>query len=343
MTHAENVLVTCGGRWVGMVLQLKAAMRGVPPLAGGQLFVADRAAITPAGQFADGAFQVPGIAEADYIDRLVAICQQNGVRVLVPLIDVDMVRLAPHTERFAEVGTHVVCPSPELVELCFDKDRFDRFAREEGIPVPRRFAASELAEAPYPLFSKLIQGFGSVGTGVCRSLEEARRALEQNPHRVFEEYVEAAELSVDCYLAAGNRCTVRVPRVRDRVVGGEAVQTHTVRHARAEATVTQVLDALGRRGLCGPLNVQVFDRDPALVFDVNPRLGSASLLANMATQGRFFRSLLAESCGLPVAGEPSDYEVGLHLQRFTGDLFHDGHQQRALVPGNWVSDPYSPV
>jgi carbamoyl-phosphate synthase large subunit len=326
-----------------MILQLKAAMREVPPLSGGQIYVADRAAMTPSGQFADRAFTVPSIAETDYVDRLVDICQRHGVRVLVPLIDVDMIRLAPHIERFAEVGTHLVCPSPELVEICFDKASFDQLARAEGIPVPRRFTPDELDKAPYPIFCKPPRGFGSIGTGVCRSAEEARRALQLNPQLLFEEYVQDTEISVDCYLAAGNRCTIRVQRIRDRVVGGEAVQTRTVRIPEVQAVVAQVVDSLGQRGLCGPLNIQVFATTRPPVFDVNPRLGSASVLSNIASHGRLLRSVLAESCGLPVTGDPDDYQEGLHLYRFLGDLFHDGSRQWALFPGEWVSDPYSPV
>ena len=47
------MLVTCGGKWVGMVLRLRRAMEAVPPLMGGELIVADKAALTPAGSFAD--------------------------------------------------------------------------------------------------------------------------------------------------------------------------------------------------------------------------------------------------------------------------------------------------
>ena len=49
-----NVLIPCGGRWVGLVLRMKRAMAEVPSLRTGRLLVADRNASNPAGFFADG-------------------------------------------------------------------------------------------------------------------------------------------------------------------------------------------------------------------------------------------------------------------------------------------------
>jgi len=90
---------------------------------------------------------------------------------------------------------------------------------------------------------------------------------------------------------------------------------------------------LARRGLRGPLNVQVFASQPPLVIEVNTRLGSASVLSNVATGGRFFAAVLAEACGLPVDGDPDDYREGLSLYRFLGDVFHDGDSVLDSVPG----------
>src|SRR5688500_8869256 len=65
----RNVLLTCGGHWVGLALQLKEAMGQVPALRDGRLLVADRARIVPAGCYADRAVQVPDISDPSYVDR----------------------------------------------------------------------------------------------------------------------------------------------------------------------------------------------------------------------------------------------------------------------------------
>jgi carbamoyl-phosphate synthase large subunit len=331
MTSAANVLITCGGKWVGAVLQFKAALRSLR-MSKARVFVADRAAATPAGHFADGAFLVPGIDEPDYIDRLVELCGEHGVGVLVPLIDIDLLRLAPHGGRFARAGVKLVCPPPDLVELCFDKAAFRRFAEAVGIPMPAAFAAAELEAAPFPLFYKRARGFGSIGSGVCKSPAEARELRQERPDLVFEEYIHAPEVSVDAYIARNGSCVVRVPRMRDKVIGGEAVLSHTIRWPEICRTADAVIARLAQRGLRGPLNLQMFATEPPCVIEVNTRLGSASVLSNAATGGRLYQSLLIEARGLTAAGDPDDYEEGLHLYRFLGDVFYDGNQALKSFP-----------
>jgi len=316
-----------------MVLQLKQAMSTVPALRGGRILIADRAPLTPAGCFADGALVVPPVEHSEYVDNLLEVCCTHGVRVVLPIIDIDLLRLAPHAGRFTGAGTTLVCPPPEVVDLCLDKTRFAAFARECKLPHPRTYSPDELTGDLFPLFMKRRMGFGSIGAGLCRSLSDAKRALQQDPDLIFQEYVNNTEISVDAFVSRTGRCTVRVPRVRDKVIGGEAVQTHTIRSERIVDLENRALAALGARGLRGPANVQLFTGDSPTLIEVNPRLGSASVLSNVASDGRLFTSVLGEACGQTHDGDPDAYRE-LSLYRFLGDVFHDGLRPVGLLPSN---------
>ncbi len=319
----RDILVPCGGKWVGAILALKQAQTEVPALAGGRVLVADREALTPAGCFADGRFQVPGVADPGYVDALLAICRREGVRVVVPLLDIDLDRLCHHLERFAAIGTHVVCPPPELTALCLDKDRFDAFCGDEGLPVPRRVSVDALDGAAYPLFGKRLRGFGSIGAGVVRSATEAR-AMHAAAPSIFQEVVDAEEVSVDVYINRDGALVARVPRQRDKVVGGEAQRSHTLTDPAVIALADATARALAKRGLRGPANIQLFLSAPHRLIEVNTRLGSCTVLSNAATGGRIYRAILEEACGGLATGDPDDYEAGLHIYRYTGDVFHRG-------------------
>ncbi|NUQ65431.1 MAG: ATP-grasp domain-containing protein [Pirellulales bacterium] len=332
MGSKANILVTCGGKWVGTVLQLRQAMQEVPLLQNGRLYVADRAAITPAGHFADGSFVVPPIGHPDYIDSLLEVCRRAEVRVLLPLIDIDQVRLARHGKRFSEAGTTLVSPPAEPVELLFDKDCFHRFAVAADLPVPKRIALEELETADYPLFYKPIRGYGGIGAGRCNSLAEARRACSCRDDLMFQEFVGAPEVSIDCYISPAGVPTVRVPRIRDKVVDGEVMQSHTVRLPDVNALAIRTLEALAGRGVSGPVTVQVFAAEEPMLIEANPRLGSGNVLSNVATGGRLLRSVLAGACGLPVIGDPDDYRDGLYLYRYLGDVIHDGSAPFQVFP-----------
>jgi carbamoyl-phosphate synthase large subunit len=328
----SNVLLTCGGHWVGMVLQLKQAMQNVPALREGQLYVADRANITPAGCYADAAFRVPDVADPLYADRLLELCTEHRIRVIVPHLDIDLDRLVPDLERFAAIGTTVVCPSADVVDLCRDKLRFDAFARSEGLPCPTSYPVGSLQAEVFPLFAKRRRSSASVGACLCRSLEAARTALEQYPDLIFQEVLQGQEVSVDAFISSQGHCTIRVPRLRDKVVGGEAMQSHTIRSAPLANWADRTTSALARQGFRGPLNLQFFFGDMITLVEVNARLGSASVLANAATKGRYYSSVLFEACGGVSEGDPDDYQEGLYLYRYWGEMYHNNTLPVAFVP-----------
>lgn len=328
----RNVVVTCGGHWVSLVLQLKDAMRSVQVLREGRIFVADRAAGTPAGWYADGAFQVPSVDDAQYVDRLMTLCTRERIRVVVPHLELDLRRLAPHRERFAKIGVSLVCPPEEIVELCGDKKAFESFARAHQLPWPHCYSADDLREELFPLFAKRRRGTASQGARMCRSLPEAREAAAYGAELIFQPVATGAEVSVDAFISTSGACTVRVPRVRDKTMSGEATRTHTIRAPELISPADRAIAALARRGLHGPLNLQFFLGKSITLIDVNPRLGSASVLGNRATGGRFYSSILQEACGEITAGDPDDYQEGLHLYRYWGEVYHDSIGPRDFTP-----------
>jgi carbamoyl-phosphate synthase large subunit len=332
MTNFSNVLVNSGGKWVGMVLQLREAMQTIEALRTGRIMVASTEAVTPAGCFADEAYIVPPIKNGAYIDTLLKICSQQGVRVVVPLLDVDLVCLAPHLDAFERVGTTVICPEPELVDLCFDKGRLEDFLRTENLPYPRTFMPDQLKEAEYPLFYKRRRGFGSMGSGICKSYDEAQTILAKVDDLVWQQYVSFPEVSVDAYISHSGKCIVCVQWIRDKVVAGEAYRSHTVNIPAVRDLGRRTIESLARRQLRGPLNVQIFDSDPPLVIEVNTRLGSGRVFSNVACGGRLMSAVLNEACGGISDGDPDDYIVGMELYRFLGEVFHVGTQIVKISP-----------
>ncbi|NMC20178.1 MAG: hypothetical protein GYA33_07120, partial [Thermogutta sp.] len=70
-------------------------------------------------------------------------------------------------------------------------------------------------------------------------------------------------------------------------------------------------------------------------IDVNPRLGSASLLSNTATGGRLYESIFYEASGGLCDESYDDYVIGLRLTRFLGEVYHlDGRPVRIDPPSD---------
>lgn len=328
----RNVLVTCGGKWVGIVRQIREAMNSLPEFRMAKIVVVSVEPLTPAGCFADVSVQVPLIRDPAYVDCLLEVCRQHEVGVVIPLIDLDLDRLAPHLARFATEGTVIACPEPVMVQLCLDKFAFFEFARANNLAHPATVDATNLADLAFPAYYKRRHGFGSIGSGICATREEAETFAAAQPDLLFQELVCAPELTIDVFIARDGRTVARVPRFRDKVVAGEVFKSHTARVPAAEELADRTVAALAALGLRGALNVQLFLGPEPSLIEVNTRLGSGVVLSNVATEGRILRSLLVEAAGGTATGSADDFRAGLHLSRFWGDVFHDGEAVIAVHP-----------
>lgn len=328
----SNVLVTCGGKWAGTICQLRRSMKLVPELSLGSIYVADREAATPAGHFADGSHVVPPIASPDYIHELLRVCNERHIRVIVPLIDVDLVRLTEYAGAFAAEGIAVVSSGRELTALCMDKLAFGQLLIRHGIPTPTVLSAADLHSDSFPVFVKPRSGFGSIGAGPIRSRHELADALAADPTLIVQELADGAEYTVDAFVNRHGQCTVRVPRLREKVVGGEAVRARTVRDPVILDVADRVIDVLARAGYRGPLNVQLMSGRRTWVIEVNARIASASVLANMATGGRYYAAVLAGATGGDGDGDKDEYLEDLRLYRFYGELYMSGSEIVESIP-----------
>jgi len=333
MNIPKNIIITGGGKWVGIVLQFKKAMQAVKPLADSQLFIASMEKLTPAGCFVDGAFQVPPVKENHYVEHLLEICLSNEVGIIIPLMDIDLLRLAPYRSQFNQHKITLLCPPEALVKLCSDKQNFYQYCQKQHLNYPRLFKAANIQLQDFPLYYKPRFGFGSLSTGVLYTPEQLKALLTQNhDDLLFQEYLSAPEISIDALISINHTVTFRVPRQRDKIVAGEVYKSHTVDLSDITELADKLLQCLASEGYVGPLNLQIFASTPPMLIEVNPRLGSGSVLSNAATEGRFFAAILAEACGQVWVDSPNNYIVDLSLYRYLGDVFYKDNKLFDIIP-----------
>lgn len=64
--------------------------------------------LAPAGYESDQCFQVPRVIDEHYPDRLLAICKENDVRVIIPTIDTELLVLAKYKEIWKAQGIDII-------------------------------------------------------------------------------------------------------------------------------------------------------------------------------------------------------------------------------------------
>ena len=103
--RAFNVLVTAGSRRVPLVQSFRTALRslGLP----GVVIVTDVNPLSPAVHVADRAYRVPMSSDPTYIEEILAICDAERVRLVVPTIDDELPVFATAREAFNMVHAAV--------------------------------------------------------------------------------------------------------------------------------------------------------------------------------------------------------------------------------------------
>lgn len=317
-----NVLVSSAARKVWLVRAFQAALQST---GGGRVIATDVAAHAAALHLADAGRLVPRSDDPEFIPRMVELCRQEDVGLLVPTRDAELPRFAAARETFAAAGVLVLVSDPVAVDACQDKLMFAQRCGEAGLTTPRPVDDPDTCELP--VFVKPRRGAAGCRARLVHGRDQLREALASlDGQAIVQEAIEAPEYTIDVFADLGGRVISVVPRQRVLVVAGESWIGRTVRDPVLRDAAAAVTEALG---LVGHVTVQAFRRDDeVLLIEVNPRYGGGAALgfaAGAPTPEFAVRLARGERLGSLVG-----YDDDLAMLRFTDDVFLPGGM---LEPG----------
>ena len=240
----------------------------------------------------DHKLREPVVTDPDFVDQVLEMCQRHRIDVLLPVAGQS--QIAYRAADFASIGTALISPSGEAVDLLSDKaTTYQALAGSELVP-PWRVARSlaefdaavadldELWTRSHPLIMKPTRGVGADGVrfltrgapdlasllgpvGPLVWVETVRDAVARAteiPALMLMPYLSGPETSVDI-LAHRGRTLAAIPRSkngRQRVLGGDP---------RLPGLAAELVE---RFDLDGLVNVQFrsFEGEPALL-EINSR------------------------------------------------------------------------
>lgn len=164
-----NILFTCAGRRTYLLKYFKEQLGDE-----GLIIGADMQLSAPALSAADVAVTVPRVYDSHYVDRLLEICSQYQVKMLISLNDLELPILAEAKEMFANIGVCMVVSDKAVIDICFDKYVTAQFVQSLGLKAPKTFLdlgeakkALEYGELKFPVVLKPRWGSGSIGIEVA--------------------------------------------------------------------------------------------------------------------------------------------------------------------------------
>ncbi|MEM7414077.1 MAG: ATP-grasp domain-containing protein [Gemmatimonadota bacterium] len=265
--HPLRVLVTGAGgpAGLGLIRQYQDARHEVyavdmdPRAAGLHLVPDEQRALVPAG------------SHRHFGARLYALCEEWGIDVLVPTVDVELTAVARRRTNFSRIGTRCVLALDETLATSLDKVALAETCRSK-VPVPRTEALLEsfdLSRWQFPFVAKPRSGSGGRGVRIIRSPTDFR-GIPLDGSYLVQEYLPGEEYSVDVFADQNGQVRATVPRVRLKVDSGVAVAAKTVHDPQIEKYARAVAHVLRLRFVA---NIQ-FKRSTSGVptlLEVNPR------------------------------------------------------------------------
>lgn len=275
-----NILILSAGRRVELIESFRAEIneRGLSS----RLLATDlRPDLSAACQVADHAIPMPRVTDSDYLDRLLQLCLDEEIGLVIPTIDTELLGLAQNREKFLGHGIHVVISEAPLIEICRDKRRTADFFSAHEIGIPAIYDRRELL---FPCFAKPYDGSRSVGTALLTTEDAVTPLLLSDSKMMFMEYIDGShdEYTVDAYYDRLGRLGCMVPRQRLEVRDGEISKGITRRHHVYDYLRDKLVQIDGARGC---LTLQLFvspDASRYAALEVNPRFGGGYPLSYAA-------------------------------------------------------------
>lgn len=276
-----NILITSAGQRVSLVRAFQKELENIVPA--GKVYTVDMNPIlAPACHVSAGYKSVPRVTDISYLEKLMQVCKDWDIKMIIPTIDTELQILADNRAFFLDEGITPIVSSSKFINACRDKRIVNEFFVDRAIDIPKAMSKDKYT---FPFFIKPYDGSLSKDIFLVNSKEDLTEYHFSNPKLMFMEYInpkEFDEYTVDCYYNKLNNLSCVVPRKRIFVRAGEINKGVTHKNE----IVSYVKEHLNNiPGAIGCLTMQFFFHQVTkriIGIEINPRFGGGFPLSYLA-------------------------------------------------------------
>lgn len=320
---SDVVLVTGMGGNVGQ--GIVRSIRALSPAL--RIVGTNTAAMSAGNHLCDAFYLVPGAVEADYLDRMQAICADEQVALIIPSTDYETYHLSRSSISLPSFPKVATSPA-ETCRVFLDKLETARFFSAHAIPFAASFLPSEYDGRFARTIVKPREGRGS--RGICVDPPDLRAFGDDY---VVQERHEGVEITSAFYVRGDGEIHGHVTMARSLSLGMTSACEITFAYDEAIERIAQaIVGALPVRGSCNLQSI-VTASGQVVPFEVNGRLsGTASIRGQLGFPDACW-TVEEHLWGRPLA--PPRVEPGAAV-RISLDVIYRG---RSLVA---AADPHAP-
>ena len=294
-----NILLTSAGRRSYLVKYFRDALNGK-----GRVY-ASNSEYTIALQEADGYFICPLIYEPEYVDSLIDFCQNNDIRAIISVFDIDLLVLSQNKEKIESKGIKLLLSHSQVVEVCNDKWKTYEFIKSIGLKTPTTHKSLETVHAAlngkeidFPIIIKPRWGMASIGIYEVHDEEELaffyKKTLNEiqssylrfesglTPEEMilFQEKLKGQEYGLDIINDLQGNYVGVYPKSKIRMRAGETDLGQTVSPVKFEETARKLSNVLKHEVI---LSVDCFDVSGEIyILEMNCRISGHYPLSHLA-------------------------------------------------------------
>jgi len=235
----------------------------------------------------DEGLLLPDIQSKSYIPKMLQVCKEKKINILISLFDPDTRKIVEHIKEFEKLQVFHLIPTKAIVEICFDKFLTFAFLKENNFNTPETFVDIKDAEKAinnkeinYPLIIKPRYGYGSRNVYKADNYKQldAFFSLEQN--MIIQEYLYGIEYHLDVFNDNRGNIISVIPKKKITMRAGETDKALVIKDKRI---IDFAIELSGKLKHIGNLDVDLFlNNDKLYVLEMNTRFGGGYPLSHFA-------------------------------------------------------------
>lgn len=307
-----NVMILSVGRRVELVKRFKKAAKELEIES--KLIGVDISELAPALQFCDETAIVPRISAENYLDSLIDVCKKYDVKLIIPTIDTELLKISENIKMFEDIGVKVNISSKNVIKICRNKKNTSKWLEENEIDAPRMITDEDLNNKNYvfPLFIKPLDGSSSINAFKIENQKELDFFKNYVPNPIIQEMVKGIEYTIDVFCDFDSNPITIVPRERIAVRSGEILKGQIKKDRTIIENIKKLIVKLKP---FGHITVQcIKDGEKVYILEINPRFGGGapmSIDAGADSPKNLYKLLMGEKLKYN-----EDYEDNLYFSRF---------------------------
>lgn len=272
----NNVLILSVGRRVELVKLFQNAIKMTSNQ--GKVIGVDIEKSAPALYFCDKYYIIDRISSIDYISNLLEICKKEKIRLIIPTIDTELLKLAENRKYFDEKGILLNLSDIKVIKLCRDKRKTSQWLQNNGFYTPQIINESEVEH--FPLFIKPLDGSSSINAFKINNSNELHFFSRYINNPIIQEFIDGEEYTIDVFCDLSSKVISIVPRKRVAVRSGEVLKGIICKNPLLIKETKKLIEKLKP---IGHITIQCFIKENKIYYlEINPRYGGGAPMSIMA-------------------------------------------------------------